>query len=52
MSPQEQLNIMYGHEEKIKALQAEPDERDLEASSTRPTAEGTRRSTFRSSPLL
>lgn len=33
MSPQEQLNIMYSQEEKMKALQKEPDERDLEASS-------------------
>lgn len=33
MSPQEQLNIMYWQEEKMKALQKEPDERDLEASS-------------------
>ncbi|XP_075900184.1 dynein axonemal heavy chain 3 [Nelusetta ayraudi] len=30
MSPQEQLNVMHGHEEKMKALQTEPDGRDLE----------------------
>lgn len=34
MSPQEQLNIMYSQEENMKALQKEPDARDLEASST------------------
>lgn len=32
MSPKEQLDIMRSHEEKMRAMQTEPDERDLEAS--------------------
>lgn len=32
MSPKEQLDIMYSQEEKMGAMQREPNERDLEAS--------------------
>lgn len=32
MSPNEQLDIMHRQEEKMRAMQAEPNERDLEAS--------------------
>lgn len=32
MSPKEQLDIMYSQEEKMRAMQTEPNEKDLEAS--------------------
>lgn len=32
MSPKEQLDVMCSQEERMRALQAEPNERDLEAS--------------------
>lgn len=33
MSPQEQLDMMHSQEEKMRAMQRHPNERDLEASS-------------------
>lgn len=52
MSPQEQLNVMHGQEEKIKALQTEPDARDLEASGAPPTQPSERGAVQRSAPPL